>query len=57
MMKITNPTYAAIRPYETHFYSISKDIAEYGLTGNEKWVPDFNAIQEIGLDVSWNSVI
>lgn len=45
MMKITNPTYAAIRPDETHFYSISKDsYAEYNLTGNEKWVlPDFNA--------------
>lgn len=44
MMKITNPTYASIRPYETHFYSISRDsYAEYGLTGNEKWVlPDFN---------------
>jgi hypothetical protein len=54
MMKITNPTYAAIRPGETHFYSISKDsYAEYNLTGNEKWVlPDFNVpIQDDLLDM------
>ena len=54
MMKITNPTYAAIHPYETHFYSISRDsYAEYGLTGNEKWVlPDFNVpLQEDRLDM------
>ena len=54
MMKITNPTYAAIRPYETHFYSISRDsYAEYGLTGNEKWVlPDPNVqIQDDRLEM------
>lgn len=44
-MKITNPTYALIRLYETHFYSLPKEsYAEYNLTGNEKWVlPDVHA--------------
>lgn len=54
MMTITNPTYAAIRPGETHFYSISKDsYTEYNLTGNEKWVlPAFNVqIQDDLLDM------
>ena len=54
MMKITNPTYAAIRPCETHFYSISEDsYPEYGLTGNEKWVlPNPNVqIQEDRLEM------
>lgn len=44
MMTITNPTYAIIRPGETHFYSLPNErYSEYNLTGNEKWVlPDFN---------------
>lgn len=54
MMKITNPTYAAIRPYETHFYSLPKEsYAEYNLTGEENWVlPDVNVqIQDDRLDM------